>query len=80
MHVESKFLLKIWKNRWLAYLYSLVDEMMKSTIIKKEIKTIVTCELNSLQLKDKGVHVRASTLGSLEGVPRHLKVFHIPVE
>jgi hypothetical protein len=36
--------------------------------------------LNSIELKDKGVYVQASTLGSLEAFLQILKTSHIPVK
>ncbi|CAF3572941.1 unnamed protein product [Rotaria sordida] len=45
---------------------------------KNEIETILKTILNSMQLKEKGVYVQASTLGSLEGFLQLLKTSHIP--
>ncbi|CAF2840318.1 unnamed protein product [Rotaria sp. Silwood2] len=45
---------------------------------KNEIKMILTTLRNSIQLKEKGVYVQASALGSLEGFLQLLKTYSIP--
>jgi len=47
---------------------------------KNEIEIILKSVLNSIQLKDKGVYVQASTLGSLEAFLQLLKTYNIPVK
>jgi translation initiation factor 5B len=46
---------------------------------QNEIELILRTVLNSIELKDKGVYVQASTLGSLEAFLQLLKTSHIPV-
>lgn len=46
---------------------------------KNEIETILKSELNAIELKEKGVYVHASTLGSLEAFLQLLKISKIPV-
>jgi translation initiation factor 5B len=46
---------------------------------QNEIELILKTALNSIELKDKGVYVQASTLGSLEAFLQLLKTSHIPV-
>ena len=45
-----------------------------------EIGNMLKAAINSIQLKDKGVYVQASTLGSLEAFLELLKTSHIPVK
>jgi len=45
---------------------------------KNEIETILKSALNSIKLKENGVHVQASTLGSLEALLEFLKTSNIP--
>jgi translation initiation factor 5B len=47
---------------------------------KNEIEIIFKTVLNSIELKEKGVYVQASTLGSLEALLELLKKFKIPVK
>jgi len=47
---------------------------------KNEIEIMLKSVLNSIQLKDKGVYVQASTLGSLEAFLQLLKTSNIPVK
>jgi translation initiation factor 5B len=47
---------------------------------KNEIEIIFKTVLNSIELKEKGVYVQASTLGSLEALLELLKTFKIPVK
>ncbi len=47
---------------------------------KNEIEIMLKSVLNSIQLKDKGVYVQASTLGSLEAFLQLLKTYNIPVK
>jgi len=47
---------------------------------KNEIELMLKTALNSIELKDKGVYVQASTLGSLEAFLQLLKTSHIPVK
>ena len=46
---------------------------------KNEIQTILKSALSSIKLKENGVHVQASTLGSLEALLEFLKTSNIPV-
>lgn len=46
---------------------------------KREIETILKTTLSSIKLKDNGVSVQASTLGSLEALLEFLKTSNIPV-
>ncbi|CAF2154254.1 unnamed protein product [Rotaria magnacalcarata] len=45
---------------------------------KNEIQTILKTALNSIRLKENGVYVQASTLGSLEALLEYLKTSNIP--
>ncbi|CAF0921562.1 unnamed protein product, partial [Didymodactylos carnosus] len=45
---------------------------------KNEIQNILKTALSSIKLKDNGVHVQASTLGSLEALLEFLKTSNIP--
>ncbi|CAF4985244.1 unnamed protein product, partial [Rotaria magnacalcarata] len=47
---------------------------------KNEIQTILKTALNSIRLKENGVYVQASTLGSLEALLEYLKTSNIPVK
>jgi translation initiation factor 5B len=47
---------------------------------KNEIELILKTVLNSIQLKERGVYVQASTLGSLEALLDHLEQSNIPVK
>jgi translation initiation factor 5B len=46
---------------------------------KQEIQNLLKTTLNSIKLKENGVHVQASTLGSLEALLEFLKTSNIPV-
>jgi translation initiation factor 5B len=46
---------------------------------QNEIELMLRTALNSIELKDKGVYVQASTLGSLEAFLQLLKTSNIPV-
>ncbi len=46
---------------------------------KNEIENMLKTVLNSIELKDTGVYVQASTLGSLEAFLQLLKTSRIPV-
>lgn len=46
---------------------------------KNEIQNILKTALNSIKLKENGVYVQASTLGSLEALLEFLKTSNIPV-
>lgn len=46
---------------------------------KNEIQTILKSALSSIKLKENGVYVQASTLGSLEALLEFLKTSNIPV-
>ncbi len=48
-------------------------------ILKEEIEESLQSALRSIKLKDKGVYVQASTLGSLEALLLFLKTQKIPV-
>jgi translation initiation factor 5B len=47
---------------------------------KNEIELILKTVLNSIQLKERGVYVQASTLGSLEALLAYLEQSKIPVK
>jgi translation initiation factor 5B len=47
---------------------------------KNEIQNILKTALSSIKLKENGVHVQASTLGSLEALLEFLKTSNIPVK
>jgi translation initiation factor 5B len=47
---------------------------------KNEIQNILKTALSSIKLKENGVHVQASTLGSLEALLEYLKTSNIPVK
>ncbi len=47
---------------------------------KHEIQNILKTALSSIKLKENGVHVQASTLGSLEALLEFLKTSNIPVK
>jgi translation initiation factor 5B len=46
---------------------------------KNEIQNILKTALSSIKLKENGVYVQASTLGSLEALLEFLKTSNIPV-
>ena len=46
---------------------------------KHDIQNILQKTLSSIELKDSGVYVQASTLGSLEALLDYLKTSNIPV-
>jgi translation initiation factor 5B len=46
---------------------------------KNEIQNILKTALTSIKLKENGVHVQASTLGSLEALLEFLKTSNLPV-
>jgi len=46
---------------------------------KNEIQNILKSALSSIKLKENGVYVQASTLGSLEALLEFLKTSNIPV-
>jgi translation initiation factor 5B len=46
---------------------------------QNEIEQMLRSAINSIELKDKGVYVQASTLGSLEAFLQLLRTHHIPV-
>ena len=46
---------------------------------KQEMSNILKTTLSSIKLKENGVHVQASTLGSLEALLEFLKTSNIPV-
>ena len=48
-------------------------------ICREEIERRLASELNAIKVKDRGVFVQASTLGSLEALLEFLKVSKIPV-
>jgi hypothetical protein len=47
---------------------------------QNEIELMLRTALNSIELKNEGVYVQASTLGSLEAFLQLLKTYHIPVK
>lgn len=47
---------------------------------KNEIETMLNSILSTIELKEKGVYVQASTLGSLEALLQLLKSYNIPVK
>ena len=48
-------------------------------VCKEEMEARLASALNSIKLKDRGVYVQASTLGSLEALLEFLKSSKIPV-